>query len=77
MSTENILAERSVRGEVSLYDKADKFVASYKDGKWLDGSVFDFDYLERNFSRITNEVEILNLMTEARTALGQPLKKSG
>lgn len=76
MTIENILVERSKTGEISIYDKADKFVASYKDGKWLDGAVFDFDYLERNFVRVTNEAEVLKLMSEARAALDHPLKKS-
>jgi hypothetical protein len=71
MSTENILVERSQIGEISIYDRTDKFVASFKDGRWLDEAIFDFDYLEQNFTRITNEDEVLGLVAEARAALAK------
>lgn len=74
MNIDNILAERSKIGEISLYDRTDKFEASFKDGKWLCGPVFDFDYLERYFLPITDEAEVTRLMNEARSILGKPLQ---
>ena len=69
----HILAMRSTKGEVSLFDQTDNFQASYKDGKWINDAIFEFADIEENFEHIENDDEILEIIGEARAALGKPL----
>ncbi len=72
-TTKHILAMRSERGEISLFDRIDYFMASFKDGKWVADDIFDFDDVWENFRHLTDDQEIIQIMAEARAALGQPL----
>ncbi len=76
MDTEHILAMRSHKDEILLFDETDKFKASFQNGKWIDATTFNFDDLWDNFDHMTNDDEIMRLMEEARAALGQPLKQA-
>lgn len=68
-----VLMQKSDQGEVSLYDRRDKFIASYKNGKWTKALLFDSYELEE-FSLIEDEQEIEAVLSEARAALGCPLE---
>ncbi len=72
-TTKHILAMRSAHGEISLFDTFDKFMASFKDGKWINDDIFNFDDVWDNFEHMTDDDEIIKIMGEARSALGQPL----
>jgi hypothetical protein len=71
MIIKHILAMKSAKGQILLFDREDEFIASFKDSQWLPYDVFEFDDLEYNFVHLENEKEILGLMEEARAALSQ------
>jgi hypothetical protein len=69
---EDVLVRRSDKGEISIYDRRDKFSASFKDGLWVVGRKFQSYDLEE-FTILEDDDEILRILTEARTILNQPL----
>lgn len=71
----NVLLQKSDQGEVSLYDRRDKFIASFKNGKWTKALLFD-NYELEEFSLIEDEQEIEAVLSEARAALGCPLEQA-
>lgn len=73
MTIKHILAMRSNDGEISLYDETDHFMASYKDGQWIGDDVFEFKDIEENFYHITDDLEVMRIISEARSILGRPL----
>ena len=60
---------KSDTGEISLFDDTDNFMASYKGGKWIADSVFEFRDIEQNFYHIEAADEVLQIMAEARKVL--------
>lgn len=71
----DVLLQKSDQGEVSLYDRRDKFIASFKNGKWTKALLFD-NYELEEFSLIEDEKEIEAVLSEARAALGCPLEQA-
>lgn len=69
----NVLVRRSNRDEVSIFDGRDDFMASFRNGHWVDNAIFQESELE-DFTIIRDDNEILRLLTEARAALNQPLE---
>ena len=67
-----VLIRRSDSGEISVYDRRDKFMASFKNGTWVADSVFSPYELEE-FTILEEESEIASVLLEARTALDKPL----
>lgn len=70
----NVLVQKSDRGEISLFDARDDFMASYKDGNWTGDSIFQIIELE-NFTIIEDDKEIIQILDEARSSLGKPFTK--
>lgn len=70
-----VLMRRSDSGEISLYDKRDKFMASFKNGEWFNDLLFS-DYELEEFNIIENEDEIWRVIDEARAVLRMPLKQA-
>ncbi|MCC6978899.1 MAG: hypothetical protein IT343_11300 [Candidatus Melainabacteria bacterium] len=69
-----VLLQKSNEGNVSLYDRRDKFHASFKNGSWSNDLLFSAYELEE-FDLIDDECEIARVLAEARAALNQPLKE--
>ncbi len=69
-----VLLQKSDQGEVSLYDRRDKFIASFKNGKWTKALLFDSYELEE-FNQIEDNQEIEAVLSEARAVLGCPLEQ--
>jgi hypothetical protein len=67
-----VLIRRSDRGEISIYDRRDDFLASFKNGKWVDTDIFSSYELEE-FIILEDESEIASVLNEARTALDKNL----
>ncbi|MBP9094560.1 hypothetical protein KBI23_26310 [bacterium] len=67
-----VLLQKSDIGEICLFDRRDKFHASFKDGKWVNDVLFDSYELEE-FNLIDDLNEIESVLAEARTALACPL----
>jgi len=72
---EFVMLRRSDDGRIALFDNRDKFQASYKDGKWVNDSIFQWHALD-DFTIIEDDAEICRVLGEARTALNVPLKIS-
>lgn len=70
MAIRHILASRSDDGRIYLFDSKDKFSASYKDGNWVSGQIFQFWETDEFFYDITDDTEVLKIIAEARLALG-------
>lgn len=68
----DVLVQRSEAGEIAIYDRRDKFLASFQNGQWIGDDVFNFYELEE-FTVLYDDIEVLQLLTEARAALDQPL----
>lgn len=61
----NVLLQKSDQGEVSLYDRRDKFIASFKNGKWTKALLFD-NYELEEFSLIDDEYKSKNWLLERK-----------
>lgn len=70
----DILVQQSDKGEISLFDARDDFMASYKNGQWIEDLLFQPTELE-DFTIIENDEEVLRILDEARSALGQRFTK--
>ncbi|MBA3992557.1 MAG: hypothetical protein C0469_03450 [Cyanobacteria bacterium DS2.3.42] len=68
----DVLMQRSEKGEIAIYDRRDKFLASFKNGQWIGDDVFNFYELEE-FTVLYDDNEIVQVLAEARAALNQPL----
>jgi hypothetical protein len=67
------LYQRSEDGsQICLFDKRDDFLASYKNGSWVNDLLFE-SYETDDFYVIYDEEEIKAVFAEARAALGKPL----
>lgn len=75
MVIRHILASRADDGRIYLFDSTDNFSASYVDGHWVDGRVFQFWETDEFFYDITDDGEVFQLIAEARSALSPPASK--
>lgn len=73
MLVQSVLVRRSDNAEIELFDERDKFIASFKNGKWVNALVFS-DYELEEFTIVEDEGEIGRILAEARTALNSPYK---
>jgi len=71
----DIMVSKSDKGEISVFDQRDDFVACFRDGNWFNKLIFQA-YEEEEFTIIDDDQEALALLEEARSALGKPLSKS-
>lgn len=71
MSTSQVLALKSEKGEILLFDDTDSFLASFKNGSWVATDLFQFDDIEDNFSPVVDSQEIESLFKAARAALNK------
>lgn len=71
----NVLVQKSQRGDIALFDARDDFMASFKNGKWIDDSVFQPMELE-DFTIIEDDDEVSRILEQARSMLGQPYAES-
>lgn len=67
---QNILVRRSDKGEISIFDEFDNFLASYKDGKWIADDVFQYSDFD-SFTVVEDNLEIERIAQEAMATLGQ------
>lgn len=74
MSMDDILVRVSENGHIAVFDSRDDFTASFKDGYWVNDLVFQFAELEE-FTIVEEEQEVVRILNEARSALGQPLTR--
>jgi len=68
-----VMLRRADDGRISLFDNRDEFQASYKNGKWVNDSIFQWHSLD-DFTIIDDDAEIIRVLHEARTVLDKPLK---
>lgn len=73
---DHITASRSDAGDIFLFDSTDDFTASYKNGMWVNDQEFEFWELDELFYDITDDSEVLKLITEARSAVSHLPAKS-
>ena len=71
----NVLLQKSDDGKICLFDRRDKFHASFKDGSWVNDVLFQSYELEE-FNLINDENEIERVLAEARAALKRPLDEA-
>lgn len=74
MSMDDVLVRVSEKGHIAVFDARDDFTASFKDGYWVDDLCFQYTELEE-FTIVEEEKEVVRILNEARSALGQPLTK--
>ncbi len=72
MTIDHILAYRADDGRIYIFDESDDFSASYKDGVWVPGRIFEYWETDESFYDITDDGEVLRLASDARTALAKP-----
>lgn len=71
----DVLIRGSDEGNISVFDARDTFMASFRDGKWVDDLLFSAYELEE-FTIIEDSNQILQILEQARTSLNLPLKES-
>lgn len=71
---EDVLIRVSDEGNISVFDPRDTFMASFRDGKWVNDLLFNAYELEE-FTIVEDSNEILHILEQARAALTQPLKE--
>jgi hypothetical protein len=69
MLANDVILQRSITGEIRLYDSRDKFHACLKNNQWHDHLLFN-DYELEEFDLIEDDSEIAEVLSEARAALG-------
>ncbi len=67
-----IVLQNSATGEKTVYDRRDKFMASFKGGQWAENLLFADAELSV-FVLSQDDAEIEKAAGEARLALGRPL----
>jgi hypothetical protein len=69
----NVNVRKSDKAEISVFDRRDDFLASFRDGKWVADDLFE-DWEYKEFTILEDDNEITSLMFEARKALNKPLQ---
>lgn len=72
--SDDVLVRRSAKGEITAYDRKERFLAHYIPGKgWSKGNPFPTYTLDEYFFVIQDDEEAFRILNEARNALGQSL----